>query len=395
MSDIHLLNFQKSDLHSFVFFNDGDDTPNFNKKIGKTAGIYTQKATKIEQLLGLFELVKSKGNGGDAPENDVEAIIEGIKRFPEAKQVVLIADNLSCIRDIRLADKISLPVKVVLCGYNETIGANPHYVELAARTGGSVHTAEQDIENLTVALSKKEDIFQLKNENKETVLTIRENCSLFHVARVVKFLEHRAETVDRRHIFLAFKVISADQHFLACQLVLGDPHLLFGVFDVHAFRIACDDLIHGPIGIRGHLLVTRHVGDLAEVGHSNQIKRVGRLGVGRIQGGKALAACNGFRVIALSIRDERVHHDRFLGKRRIGVLPVDLFEFLAGFGEITRINVGQSFVVGFVGWLSRIQIGADISILRTGRQHQDCSKGRKNCASPGLQSLAARMIKRI
>ena len=146
----HLLNFQKSDLHYFVFFNDGDDTPNFQKGIGKTAGIYTQKATKIEQLLKLFEYVKSKGNGGDAPENDIEAILKGIEQFPKAKQIVLIADNLSCVRDTRLIDKIKLPVKVVLCGYTEKMGANPHYVALAARTGGSIHTLKHDIQKFKV-----------------------------------------------------------------------------------------------------------------------------------------------------------------------------------------------------------------------------------------------------
>lgn len=172
----HLLNFKTSGIRKFVLFNDGDGKRNFEKQIGATGGIYSQEATNIDQLLGLFEVVMKKGAGGDRQENDIEAILKGLEKFPNAKQVVLIADNNSCVRDISLITEVKVPVKVILCGYTDAIGANPHYVQLAAQTGGSLHTAEQDIEELAIDLIADQENLQLERNGK-TVLNIRENCA--------------------------------------------------------------------------------------------------------------------------------------------------------------------------------------------------------------------------
>ncbi len=76
----------------------------------------------------------------------IVAIIHGIEKYPQCTDVILIADNKSKVRDIELYDKVTKPVKVVLCGAE--IGANVQYLNLARTTGGSVHTIEEDIENL-------------------------------------------------------------------------------------------------------------------------------------------------------------------------------------------------------------------------------------------------------
>lgn len=187
----HLLNFQKSDLHYFVFFNDGDGKPNYAKIKGETGGIYCKKATEIEQVLDLFKLVMLKGKGGDAPENDVEAIIEGIKQFPDAEEVILIADNFSCVRDIKLANRIKLPVKVILCGYSDLIGANPHYVELAARTKGSIHTTERDIETLQINVLNMGQDVELTNDKNELLLRVREKCNQVRLSTRRSALRYR------------------------------------------------------------------------------------------------------------------------------------------------------------------------------------------------------------
>ena len=173
----HLLNFEKSGIQKFVLFNDGDGKMAYKKEIGKTGGIYIQSATNIDQLIRMFEVVMHKGRGGDRPENDVEAILKGLEKFPSAKQVVLIADNRSCVRDISLVSKIKIPVKVILCGYTDAQGSNPHYIEIASQTGGSVHTAEQDIGDLKIDLIADKDNLKLTRNNK-TMLTIRANCKL-------------------------------------------------------------------------------------------------------------------------------------------------------------------------------------------------------------------------
>ncbi len=173
----HLLNFQKSKIESFVLFNDGDAKDTYQKTIGETGGIYMQKATNIDQLLRLFELVMARGGGGDRPENDLEAIVKGLEKFPNTKQVILIADNRSCVRDMPMLDKIKVPVKVILCGYSDQMGANPDYIQIAAYTGGSVHTAEEDIVDLKIELLADEDDLALTRDGK-TILTIRSQCQV-------------------------------------------------------------------------------------------------------------------------------------------------------------------------------------------------------------------------
>ena len=138
----HLLNFSHSPIRYFVIFNDGDDKT--FKEIGKTGGIYNMSADDPEKLFLLYHYVMLKGNGMESEENDIEAILKGIELYPAHKDLVLIADN-SCIRDLKLYDQIQEPVKVILCGYNQSVGANPQYVELAKKTGGSLHTIEDDI----------------------------------------------------------------------------------------------------------------------------------------------------------------------------------------------------------------------------------------------------------
>ncbi|MBS1646739.1 MAG: hypothetical protein JST67_05315 [Bacteroidetes bacterium] len=41
------LTFQTKDISEFVFFNDGDETPNYKKKIGKTGGFNDKKELEL------------------------------------------------------------------------------------------------------------------------------------------------------------------------------------------------------------------------------------------------------------------------------------------------------------------------------------------------------------
>jgi hypothetical protein len=144
----HINNHKISGLKYFTLFNDGDQKKPEDKKIGFTGGIYHKHANQVSDLINLYNYVMLKGGGGEPEENDIEAIIAGIKKFPQHQHVILIADNHSCIRDIKLVDSISKPVHVIVCGYDPRIGINPQYIKLADETGGSVHTIEEDIEKL-------------------------------------------------------------------------------------------------------------------------------------------------------------------------------------------------------------------------------------------------------
>ena len=140
------LNTKKDKIIHWVFFNDGDFKNDDEKIIGKTGGIYNTKTDSFEEVLNLTLEAMTNGNGGDAAENDIEAIINGIDLCPECEDVVLIADNNSPVRDIALSTKVNKPIKIILCGSQS--GINPQFLDLAIDTKGSIHTIEEDLQNL-------------------------------------------------------------------------------------------------------------------------------------------------------------------------------------------------------------------------------------------------------
>ncbi len=160
------LNVDKKKDQRFVFFNDGDNTPNDKKVIGKTGGFYYTKYNNLDSVLITAVRTIDAGSGGDAPENDVEALLFGMKKFPKHKTVILIADNGAKMRDFELISKLKRPVKVIVCGGDGSV--NLQYMNLAYSTGGSIHTIEEDILNL-IDLKEGETIevgdtkFMIKN----------------------------------------------------------------------------------------------------------------------------------------------------------------------------------------------------------------------------------------
>jgi hypothetical protein len=95
-----------------------------------------------------MNLTIRNGQGGDAPENVIEAILYGLKKKKTTENVVLIADNWAKVRDINLLSRVKVPVRVLLCGVTEGMEINPDYLNIAYKTKGSVHTIEQDITTL-------------------------------------------------------------------------------------------------------------------------------------------------------------------------------------------------------------------------------------------------------
>ncbi|MEI6749789.1 MAG: leucine-rich repeat domain-containing protein [Bacteroidales bacterium] len=160
----HLLNFKKSGIKSLTLFNDGDDKITTNKTIGETGGIYSEKADNILKIVDLFNLIMLKGGGGDGPENDIEAILNAMDKYSDYSEIVLIADNNSCVRDIELADRIGKPVKIILCGYDPKIGVNPDYVYLAKTTDGGIYTMNDDLENIETAIGEKGEIVKFSDK---------------------------------------------------------------------------------------------------------------------------------------------------------------------------------------------------------------------------------------
>lgn len=163
----HLLNIDSSGITTITLFNDGDSKTTEKKAIGHTGGIYTEDADNAQSLIDLFTKVMEKGGGGDGPENDIEAILKAIKGQPEDAEIILIADNRACVRDIELAEKIGRPVRVVLCGYDKKTGVNPDFIYLAKITGGGIYTIENDIENIVTEVDDHGTIVEFDDERIE------------------------------------------------------------------------------------------------------------------------------------------------------------------------------------------------------------------------------------
>ncbi len=144
----HKLNIEKNTNRTkhFYFFNDGDSKPNMAKKTGKVGGIYDGIGDSFDDVKDLAKKCMMAGGGGDAPENNVETLIKATTECLECKEFVMIADNYATPRDMRLIDQVNKPVRVILCGVWGPI--NPAYLEMARKTGGSVHTMEEDLDGL-------------------------------------------------------------------------------------------------------------------------------------------------------------------------------------------------------------------------------------------------------
>lgn len=145
---------KKNTTEKFVFFNDGDAHP--DGPIGRSGGCYYQSADNVKDIEEMaFEAMRN-GKGGKAPENDLEAILYGIKKYPNCDGVILIADNFSRVRDFKLMPqlmRLGKPVRIVICGIAKGDVVNLDYIYLARYTGGSLHTIDQDITDLA---NKKE-----------------------------------------------------------------------------------------------------------------------------------------------------------------------------------------------------------------------------------------------
>ncbi|SFE40829.1 hypothetical protein [Thermoflexibacter ruber] len=155
----------------YVFFNDGDTTPDREKKIGKTGGIYVSRSADFAEALQKMEECKKNGNGGgDIEENDVEALLKATEEFPYAKHFIMIADNFGKIRDIELLNKIQKPIHVILARVPKPNMITTDYVQVALQTGGSLHLKNDDfstpeqLKSLLVWLTPNNGSKQKKNK---------------------------------------------------------------------------------------------------------------------------------------------------------------------------------------------------------------------------------------
>lgn len=151
-------NAQKSNkILGYVFFNDGDKTPDNQKKIGQIGGIYVSNSPLIADALQKMDECKKNGNGGgDFDENNMEAVLAAIQNFPHAKSIIMIADNYGKIKDLALLPKVKKPVHIILARMPDLRFLTEDYLQVALQTSGSLHLKNidyQTIEQLKELLS--------------------------------------------------------------------------------------------------------------------------------------------------------------------------------------------------------------------------------------------------
>ena len=138
----------------FIFFNDGDGKSQKEKITGATGGFHYSGSTDIDSVLSTLYYAESFGCSGDAPENDLEALLYSLRYMNNNSELILVADNTSAVRDIELLKQLKVPVRVILCGFDAMI--HPEYLEIAYHTDGSIHTIEEDIMDLRATVDKDE-----------------------------------------------------------------------------------------------------------------------------------------------------------------------------------------------------------------------------------------------
>lgn len=129
-----MLEYIKGNLKSiehFYFFNDGDNSEDYKKEIGKTGGVYSVKNSNFDEILMHVFATMEKGVGGDIPENDIEAIVKAQNENPQIQKIILAADNFAFPRDIELMSEVKKPLLIILCGSQGRI--NPLWLTFAKK----------------------------------------------------------------------------------------------------------------------------------------------------------------------------------------------------------------------------------------------------------------------
>lgn len=137
----------KTNKYKYVcYFNDGDKRVDKNKKIGETKGIYIYPVTTIEDATEQMLDIMEAGNGGDIPENNMEALIRMQDSCGTCTSLVMIADNYATPRDLSLLSLVKIPVHVIVCTNASVL--NEAYLNIAYKTKGSVHFNGKDLVGL-------------------------------------------------------------------------------------------------------------------------------------------------------------------------------------------------------------------------------------------------------
>ena len=144
-------------VKGLVFFTDCDSLGQETRPEGPPGQMFVTREWSSATVLPIvLNAARNTVRNKDDAENSVEALLFAQKQFPDAKHLILVADNLSSVKDLKLLAGVKKPVHVVLCGTTGStteIPFQPDYYKVASQTNGSLHTLEDDLN--PAALSRK------------------------------------------------------------------------------------------------------------------------------------------------------------------------------------------------------------------------------------------------
>lgn len=143
-------NTENTSIKGIVFFTDCDSLGRQTR--GRLPGKMFTVRTKDELVLWdtMFAAINNTENNKDKPENNIEALLYAQKNFPDADEIVMIADNSTQVKDMKQLSKVKKKVHIILCGetYEKNLAFQSDYVQIAKKTKGTIHTLEDDIDNI-------------------------------------------------------------------------------------------------------------------------------------------------------------------------------------------------------------------------------------------------------
>lgn len=143
-------NTDNQSIKGIVFFTDCDSLGRQTR--GRLPGKMFAVRSKDELVLWdtMFAAINNTENNKDKPENNIEALLYAQKHFPDADEFVMIADNSTQVKDMKQLSKVKKKVHIILCGetYEKNVAFQSDYIQIAKKTKGTIHTLEDDIENI-------------------------------------------------------------------------------------------------------------------------------------------------------------------------------------------------------------------------------------------------------
>ncbi len=144
------LRFAKVPLENgkFIFFNDGNNTPDALKVMGKSGGLYPVQSNNFDTVYQTMRKAMAAGQGGDIPENNIEALLAAQKKWGDVDSILMIADGRAPVKDFPLLKNLSKPVNIILCGWIDYMPIYDSYIQIAAKTKGKIYTQDGVFEDL-------------------------------------------------------------------------------------------------------------------------------------------------------------------------------------------------------------------------------------------------------